>query len=766
MAFQQRAEPGGASSSNYKLRQRRSKKACHECHARKVRCDVSLRGVPCSNCIELPAHCAIRRRKNQRADATPPDEASPILQNLASPGNAGHPNGHPQAFNEWRGMASYPPENSKSSQINCVANSVSVGLAHSPVDVTRNPIQDANSWNDCSIVEGEGPLTSSSLGADFDLSTLAEIEDLFASTESALMPSVDHPFALPPLEIQHEQEVHNSASMLPNHILNMEDNGQDRILGLGLPASDRNYLQGEACFELPPAPAFRQLMICYFQSIHPNLPVVSEDTFWTLWNGNRFLLGDSSFLVVQAMVFAAVGLVDEQVVQKIGYQDKRKARTAFYRKVKLLFDFGVERDPICNAQACLLLTYWAPNHNNSRINSFWLMNAIRFARLAKADTFTRIQDPQKATMSKRLWWCVLLRDRILSLGLRRPLQIPSEQDLPSENGVLTADDFKSEVGQSFVHKADVQMQIFNMISTACRLILALSPILRILYTVENLEDRTNQAGESLYQISEDIQHSLRRLRMWHEETIRIFPSPISLGDTPETISIFANMLFLYYDAAIVALYSHTCLLHQVYPSRTALFPLENSQEIIKKAISDTTTRTTELLQVRLVKYLPISAAAFLSLPLLLQAVNICAARGTLDEPVELRKLDVFTKTLRSQQSSFEGADFCKDLLVNIMSYAEEDEQFTAKRAWHEGGEDPSQSVEPSSAHSDDGETSHVKRKLTWEQILHRRPRLFLRLILFLDVALCTGNAPKESDFPSVLRRNALRITGQFLTSMK
>lgn len=112
--------------------------------------------------------------------------------------------------------------------------------------------------------------------------------------------------------------------------------------------------------------------------------------------------------------------MDLDFLTGIGFVSKREARNTHYRQAKvrlfpcnsyshdtdhpqLLFDFGLERDPIASAQACLLLSYNAPNNNLLRLNTYWVTNAIRFAKIARANSYYRIQDPVKSKLLKRIW---------------------------------------------------------------------------------------------------------------------------------------------------------------------------------------------------------------------------------------------------------------------------------------------------------------------------------------------------------------------------
>ena len=46
----------------------RSRKACSTCHDRKVKCDVSQLGSPCTNCRKASLECTLHERRRRRAD--------------------------------------------------------------------------------------------------------------------------------------------------------------------------------------------------------------------------------------------------------------------------------------------------------------------------------------------------------------------------------------------------------------------------------------------------------------------------------------------------------------------------------------------------------------------------------------------------------------------------------------------------------------------------------------------------------------------------
>lgn len=409
---------------------------------------------------------------------------------------------------------------------------------------------------------------------------------------------------------------------------------------------------------------------------------------------------------------------------------------------QLVYDFDLEQDPFTNAQACLILTYYGPGYNRLRVNASWLTQAARFARIARADTFYQIQDPIQRSSLKRLWWGVLFRDRILSGGLRWNTQVDLDPILQNSEYFLALEDFSEELGKSRVHDRATQTRIVDIVNSTCSLICELTPAMKIVYGHERISERMVNVRSSGPDNLKEIQRCLDNLRRWYDRTIRMFPEPISLDDTHESVCIYANMMFCYYSSAVFALNFHRILIYETIPNLRDRIPLEACQESSVTAINDLERRTQEFVQTRLARYLPISASAYLSLPLLLQAVNVSAVRGTELEAGEARRLDVFTRVLKSQEQCFDGSDFCTETLSNIVAYVQQDEKFLE---WIAVWRDESQINGRAAAVSDSTAKQSSRVKLGWASLLRKKPRLCARLLLHLDFALCTGTAPREDD---------------------
>jgi hypothetical protein len=76
-------------------------------------------------------------------------------------------------------------------------------------------------------------------------------------------------------------------------------------------------------------------------------------------------------------------------------------------------------DPVVLTQVCLLLSLWSPGWIGSQNNSYWLDMAFKHATAAKLWE-QMPSDTNQNCRRRLLWWCCLIRDRVLALGMRRP----------------------------------------------------------------------------------------------------------------------------------------------------------------------------------------------------------------------------------------------------------------------------------------------------------------------------------------------------------
>lgn len=145
-------------------------------------------------------------------------------------------------------------------------------------------------------------------------------------------------------------------------------------------------------------------------------------------------------------------------------------------RVKLLFDFAAESTPVAISQATLLLSSWSPSGSHcAQTGSFWLGVAIQQARLAGAHQYRSLygnfglesQTPaalKRRNTLKRLWWCIILNDRIMSLSTWRPIQVSRLHLHPDLDARCPFDqaDFVDEVERSRVYNSGAKRALIEM----------------------------------------------------------------------------------------------------------------------------------------------------------------------------------------------------------------------------------------------------------------------------------------------------------------
>lgn len=198
-------------------------------------------------------------------------------------------------------------------------------------------------------------------------------------------------------------------------------------------------LRKAGAFDIPNPSVRDELIKNYVEFVHPLLPILDLNHFLAVFEKGRN--GSShgiSFLLFQAIMFAATPYESEDSIAREGFRDRREARKTRYERVKLLYLSRCEDDEIAILQTVLLMTYWDEPSEDLRDSWYWV-------GVAKA-LVTSIQDQPETEdkfctvgLWRRIRWSCYMRDRLITITKRRPLQIPdTEFDIP----MLTVSDFE------------------------------------------------------------------------------------------------------------------------------------------------------------------------------------------------------------------------------------------------------------------------------------------------------------------------------------
>jgi hypothetical protein len=125
-------------------------------------------------------------------------------------------------------------------------------------------------------------------------------------------------------------------------------------------------------------------------------------------------------------------------LESMGYTSRRLAQKAFYSRARYIYSFELEQDPISLLQASLLMTYW---HESPVTDSWHLMGeAISFSQMLNLPAAAKQFDQgyRRSGLLRRIWWCCLIRDTLVSLWKMRPTRLGIEE---WDVDILTIQDF-------------------------------------------------------------------------------------------------------------------------------------------------------------------------------------------------------------------------------------------------------------------------------------------------------------------------------------
>lgn len=375
---------------------RRTAKACTTCHARKTRCDALSAGLPCSHCREGGFECLFQPRKKRRSK-------------LALRMQQAQPSGHAsEAGVSGRGQASAGrPADQHTVQMQTATTGPSDGPTTPvalPEHVMRHQIPHFSFFSRLALVgRASAPLTRTvTTGGD------------------------------------------DARLVLPIAAHNQSADGQ--AYDSQARAEDELFLRQKGALTLPPRETLDDCVSTYFSVFHPFFPVVDRPAFLALYKSTPtedLVKTDRgpSLLLLQSIVFTASAFVSSTRLREMGFASRHQARSVLHSRAKHLHQFGWEPDDIATIQSLLLMSHYYASMADQRHTWLWAHQAISLAQGAGLHREGAGAGGGHNTLWKRIWWACLVRDRLISLGTRRPMHINS---LDCSVPLPTADDLAED----------------------------------------------------------------------------------------------------------------------------------------------------------------------------------------------------------------------------------------------------------------------------------------------------------------------------------
>jgi hypothetical protein len=208
--------------------------------------------------------------------------------------------------------------------------------------------------------------------------------------------------------------------------------------------------------------------------------------------------------------------------------------------LQILFDLDAEDRCLAKAQGALLLSHHT-SAEDPQAASIWLATAIRIATTLESYPMLPSDEIDKP-MTKRLWWAIMLRDRSLSLGLRRHPQVMATNFMADENR-LHESEFEDEIRNSRVFSRDVKRQLFAALQEQCRLAVLLNDGLVIVFPPPGPLTQSHSIKE-VKETRVVLQMVKKQLAQWKKQS-SFFPSEKS-PKLHDTVKLFTHVTYMYY----------------------------------------------------------------------------------------------------------------------------------------------------------------------------------------------------------------------------
>lgn len=461
----------------------------------------------------------------------------------------------------------------------------------------------------------------------------------------------------------------SSAVFLPDYI---------RGLPSRLQKEDIDYLSMKGALTVPDVGLRNELIKSYIHYVHTYMPLLDLEDFLQTISMNDGI-HRMSLLLFQAVMFAGTAFVDIKHLQAAGYPNRKVARKIFFQRTRLLYDFDYEVDRISLVQSLLLMTYWYETPDDQKDTWHWMGVSLSLAHTIglHRDPGNSRMDARRQRMWKRIWWSTYTRDRLIALGMRRPMRVKDDDcDVP----MLTLDDFDfhpyppevvSMVGNSeFLQNANQQRELASMFIEKAKLCLCVSHVLSAQYSV--LSHKFGGTMETTMMLvpkkSAAESFEVRRCDQELEDWLANLPpgiqySPSTTAKLPEDEEVLHThraLLKMVYLTTSSALHRPQVLPAIPYPSVDSELQ-EMSRKKVRFAAVEITNIASDLHKLDLTRYFPTTGVTVLLPAVIIHLLDIKSS----DHNVRMTSLQRFYQCMRILQrlrEIYASADFATSFL--------------------------------------------------------------------------------------------------------
>lgn len=351
-----------------KVKKPRSRMACKRCHDRRVRCDASAKGVPCTACITsaLGEECRLIEPRRSRG------------------GNGRFASKAPEATPTPREQEDSPSTVPTVSPPTDIMSPGVERIRRGSIDNSRSPSSDDDQWSNMVARDEPERVAPKSgrvayLGESWTLSYVLHWKSQVSSTGQA----EEHPPRVPGLHLAVPAKNQDSPS----------------------PKQTAPASVVSAISEGPVRDIQEPLLEAYFTYHNSLFPVVYELEFWEAYHSRTI-----SPLLLTGVLYAGALHVADAVIHRSKYESREACLKDLYNQAKRLFfedegdaDLG---DQLTRVQTAFLLHNMWIGPNVAMDPYTWLGLAIRLAQSIGMHRCTANSSlrPEHRKLWKRIWW--------------------------------------------------------------------------------------------------------------------------------------------------------------------------------------------------------------------------------------------------------------------------------------------------------------------------------------------------------------------------
>ncbi|KAI0465250.1 hypothetical protein LJB42_000477 [Komagataella kurtzmanii] len=412
--------------SKIRYKRSRSARACEVCHARKVRCDA-VDIFPCTNCKTFGNECVIPEVRKRRARKIDEEKNGDLSLNSSPPASSSS-------------TTKIKPELPRKGRINLAVS------ATETIAATVTPGTSADK-----------SVGSSYKNQTWDFSGNTSCLNQVMATVSTKELSGSEYYRSPEVKAFHEMEM--------------------------------EALKIKGAFLIPTEELCKILISCYFQHVHPWSPIINRTHFEKHYLPN--LRNPPSILLLQCVLLAGSRVCKHPQLMDPETGSVDTCSFIFYYRAKAIYDSNLETDPISLVQSISLLGhFWESAESVVKNIFYWSRLAIT---LAQSYGFHRCLQPSSKTSAedlkliRRIFWCLFIRDRGISVAFGRPLTIDLDDcDVPL---LSTRDFIEIDEDNKAISPLTLAAEHVDFVMHSLKLAEIMGIVLKQQYTVkaENLE---------------------------------------------------------------------------------------------------------------------------------------------------------------------------------------------------------------------------------------------------------------------------------------